>query len=156
MNTTENLGITLRKASYHDIDFIAHCQLAMALETENLSLNYETVQQGALHVIQNSSIGHYLIPMIENKPAGCMLVLFEWSDWRNAEVLWIHSLYILPYRRSKGVFKTMFEHLKDKVLLEEGFRGIRLFVDKSNTKAREVYQQLGMNGHHYELFEWMP
>lgn len=156
MNTTENHEVTLRKASYEDIDFIAHCQLAMALETENLGLNYETVQQGVLHVIQHPALGYYLIPIVENKPAGCMLVLSEWSDWRNAEVLWIHSLYILPYRRSRGVFKVMFEYLKDKVLKEEGLRGIRLFVDKTNGKARQVYEQVGMNGHHYELFEWMP
>jgi ribosomal protein S18 acetylase RimI-like enzyme len=37
----------------------------------------------------------------------------------------------------------------------DSIRGIRLYVDKTNTKAMKVYEKLGMNGEHYGLFEWM-
>ena len=28
-------------------------------------------------------------------------------------------------------------------------------VDRRNTAAQEVYRRLGMNGEHYQVFEWM-
>ena len=34
-------------------------------------------------------------------------------------------------------------------------RSFRLYVDKRNVPAREVYTRLGMNGEHYLVFEWM-
>jgi predicted GNAT family acetyltransferase len=34
-------------------------------------------------------------------------------------------------------------------------RGIRLYVDKTNAVAKAVYQKLGMNGEHYQMYEWM-
>jgi ribosomal protein S18 acetylase RimI-like enzyme len=34
-------------------------------------------------------------------------------------------------------------------------RGLRLYVDKSNTKAIATYESLGMNQEHYHLFEWL-
>jgi len=33
--------------------------------------------------------------------------------------------------------------------------GLRLYVDKQNKLAQEVYEKLGMNKHHYELYEWL-
>jgi ribosomal protein S18 acetylase RimI-like enzyme len=34
-------------------------------------------------------------------------------------------------------------------------RGIRLYVDRRNAAAQEVYRRLGMDGEHYLVFEWM-
>ena len=39
--------------------------------------------------------------------------------------------------------------------LEPSVRGLRLYVDKRNDKAKKVYEALGMNGEHYALYEWM-
>jgi hypothetical protein len=33
--------------------------------------------------------------------------------------------------------------------------GLRLYVDKHNKSAQEVYEKLGMNKDHYELYEWL-
>ena len=30
-----------------------------------------------------------------------------------------------------------------------------LYVDKTNTSAQKVYEKLGMENHHYEMYEWM-
>jgi RimJ/RimL family protein N-acetyltransferase len=38
---------------------------------------------------------------------------------------------------------------------DESIRGIRLYVDRRNTRAQQVYTRLGMNGEHYQVFEWM-
>jgi ribosomal protein S18 acetylase RimI-like enzyme len=34
-------------------------------------------------------------------------------------------------------------------------RGLRLYVDQTNAAAQQTYTQLGMNGEHYRVFEWM-
>ena len=38
---------------------------------------------------------------------------------------------------------------------KKGYGGVRLYVDKTNTNAQRVYSKLGMNGEHYQLFEYM-
>lgn len=83
------------------------------------------------------------------------LTIPEWSDWRNGTVLWIHSLYVIPKEREKGVFKKMFNFLKSMVEKSPEFIGLRLYVDKKNTSARKVYEKLGMNKDHYLLYEWL-
>ena len=35
------------------------------------------------------------------------------------------------------------------------YAGLRLYVDKTNTSAQEVYTRLGMSKEHYELYEWL-
>jgi len=49
----------------------------------------------------------------------------------------------------------MYAHLKEKVLKKEKFKGIRLYVDKTNISAQKVYESVGMCGEHYLLYEWM-
>ena len=79
----------------------------------------------------------------------------EWSDWRNGTVLWIHSLYVIPEARGQGVFKKLYSNLEKQVEQSSELTGIRLYVDKQNRSAQKVYEKLGMNKHHYELYEWL-
>jgi ribosomal protein S18 acetylase RimI-like enzyme len=80
---------------------------------------------------------------------------YEWSDWRNNTVVWVQSVYVLPEFRKKGVFNALYHTVKQMVMEDDSFAGIRLYVDRSNTNAQQVYQKSGMNGEHYQLFEWM-
>jgi predicted GNAT family acetyltransferase len=38
---------------------------------------------------------------------------------------------------------------------DDSVKGIRLYVDRRNASAQAVYTRLGMNGEHYQVFEWM-
>ncbi len=149
------VNIIIRKARIADHYFIATSQVAMALETENLKLDPETVNRGVMAVLNDSHKGEYYIAELDNEPVGCLLTLPEWSDWRNGTVLWIHSVYVIPPLRGSGVYRNLYLHLKEKVTNEPSLRGLRLYVDKTNQKAQAVYQKLGMTKEHYELFEWM-
>ena len=84
-----------------------------------------------------------------------MLITHEWSDWRNQWVFWLQSVYIMPEHRRKGLFRLMFEEVKQLVLADDTAAGIRLYVDVNNTNALEVYKSVGMDGDHYQVFEWM-
>ena len=91
----------------------------------------------------------------KDKFLAVFLAIPEWSDWRNATVMWIHSLYVIPQARKKGVFSKMFRNLKKQVQQSSELAGLRLYVDKQNEPAQKVYEKLGMNKHHYELYEWL-
>jgi len=149
------LNIKIRPGLLFDIDIIADFQVKMAFETENMKLDPPTVNLGVTAVMDDPSKGKYWLAEVDGNVVGCLLTVPEWSDWRNGTVLWIHSVYVQPDFRKHGVFKALYSHLKEMVSDAPDLRGLRLYVDKTNTKAQKVYENLGMSGEHYHLFEWM-
>lgn len=145
----------LRKAKHSDIPVISDFQVKMALETENLELNVNTVNKGVTHIFDNPETGFYFVCENNNKICASMLVLYEWSDWRNSKVAWLHSVYVIPEHRSKGIFGMMYKEIKEWVEADNNLSGIRLYVDKNNHNAKKVYEKIGMNSEHYVLYEWM-
>jgi predicted GNAT family acetyltransferase len=148
--------IKIRNATKADKEAIAEFQMAMALETENLALDKEVVILGVEAVFEDSSKGAYYIAESNGNVIGSLLTTYEWSDWRNCQVLWIQSVFVKKEFRGMGVFKMLYENIKSKVLdKKNGYCGLRLYVDKTNKSAQSVYKKLGMENHHYETFEWM-
>ncbi len=143
------------EASLEQADIIVDFQMKMALETENFELNKKTVTAGVKAVFQDKSKGQYYVVLDKGRVIASLLTTYEWSDWRNASVLWIQSVYVLPSSRTKGVFRLMYSALKNMVEQSSKFCGIRLYVDKRNLKAQKVYDKIGMSGVHYILYEDM-
>ena len=152
--------IEIRKAKPGDLECIVDLQLQLASQTEKLELDREIVWQGVRGVFDEPARGTYWIAVEPvAKPSGrilgVLLAIPEWSDWRNATVLWIHSLYIVPESRRQGVFKKLYMNLKEQVERTPELAGIRLYVDKTNKSAQDVYKKLGMTKEHYDLYEWL-
>lgn len=70
-------------------------------------------------------------------------------------MLWIHSVYVVPAFRRRGVFRAFYGHLRRQVEADDALKGLRLFVDRSNAAARAVYEAMGMDGEHYRTYEWL-
>ncbi|MBX2843702.1 MAG: GNAT family N-acetyltransferase [Flammeovirgaceae bacterium] len=153
--TINQSNIQIRKGISKDKNAIASFQLKMAWETELLELDLGIVDAGVQKIIDEPVRGSYWVAEYQGQVVGSLLVLFEWSDWRNGEVLWIHSVYITPEFRNFGIFKKMYLQLKNLVEESENYRGLRLYVDKTNQNAQKVYKAIGMTNEHYELFEWL-
>jgi ribosomal protein S18 acetylase RimI-like enzyme len=147
--------IEIRKANPDEAPVIAAFQLAMAMETENLVLNAETVHKGVQTVFDDPSKGFYLVADDGSRVVASLMITPEWSDWRNRTVWWIQSLYVVPEMRRQGIFRKMYEWLQDQVKQDDSIGGIRLYVDKTNLLAQKVYEELGMNGEHYRFYEDM-
>ena len=145
----------IRQADKTDSINIIEFQLAMALETEQLALDKPTVIMGVAAVMADPSKGIYYVAEIKGQVVGSLLTTFEWSDWRNGTVLWIQSVYVRPEFRKRSVFSALYQHIREKVAANTDLRGIRLYADKTNTSAHDVYQHLGMSAEHYQMFEWM-
>ena len=144
----------IRTANIKDANIIINFQQKMAKETEDLELSTQTLYAGVHAVFEDSSKGTYYVAEENGKVIASLMTTYEWSDWRNGCVLWIQSVYVLPEYRKQGVYKHMYEYLKQTVIKSDKYLGLRLYVDLSNKPAQKVYTKLGMNGEHYKLFEW--
>ena len=147
--------MTVRDATPSDIETIIDFQLRMAQETEKITLDTATVKLGATAVFNDPSKGKYYVAEENGQVIGCLMTTFEWSDWRNGNVLWIQSVYIDETFRGQGVFRKLYTHVQALVNHDPALKGIRLYADKKNKKAQQVYQKLGMDGGHYMVYEWM-
>jgi len=148
--------IEVRPATPNDSKYIIDFQQKMALETENVQLDTAVLALGLKRLFEDPARGSYYVAVDNAQVIGCMMITYEWSEWRCGNVLWIQSVYIVPSYRGKGVFKKMYEYIKGMITPGSGYTGIRLYVDKTNLAAQKVYEKLGMNGDHYQVYEWMP
>ena len=147
--------IDIRPARPEDAGAIVDFQLRMARETEGLELDLPTVIRGVRAVFDDPSKGEYWVAEAGGRVVSSLMTTYEWSDWRDGTVLWVQSVYVLPELRGSGVYRRMYEHLKERVQASPGLMGIRLYVDRRNTAAQRVYERVGMSREHYEMFEWM-
>ncbi len=144
-----------RDASPADANAIIEFQLAMARETEDLELDRATLMRGVHAVFADPTLGRYFVAEEDGLIAASLMITYEWSDWRAGMVWWIQSVYVSPFHRRRGIYAGLYEHVRAIAGRDEAIRGIRLYVDRRNTSAQEVYARLGMNGEHYQVFEWM-
>lgn len=138
-----------------DAAAIVEFQIAMARETEDLELDPEICADGVAAVFADPKHGFYLVAEQDGRVIASTMITYEWSDWRNGVVWWIQSVYVVPEARGQGVYKGLYAYVRELAGDDDKVRGIRLYVDKRNTRAQQVYARLGMNGEHYQVFEWM-
>ncbi len=146
--------LTVRPATLADAPMITAFNAAMARETEGLALDLVVLGAGVRRALSGEVGAFYRIAEREGAPLGQLMVTTEWSDWRDAWVWWIQSVYVLPEGRRIGVYRALHE----AVLAEAraaGAAGLRLYVDRRNSRAMATYAALGMDGEHYRVFEQM-
>ncbi|HEV8657184.1 MAG TPA: GNAT family N-acetyltransferase [Thermoanaerobaculia bacterium] len=144
-----------RDAEPDDALDIVDFQIAMAAETEDFALDRKICARGVDAVFADRSLGRYFVADADSKLIASLMITPEWSDWRNGVVWWIQSVYVRPEYRRRGVYAGLYQYVKRIAEGDESVKGIRLYVDRRNAAAQEVYRRLGMNGEHYQVFEWM-
>jgi GNAT superfamily N-acetyltransferase len=146
--------ILIRKAIPSDAPSIIDFQLKMALETENITLIPETVTRGVHAVFNDQSKGQYYVADLDGRVVASLLMTYEWSDWRNCNVWWFQSVFVVPEFRRHGIFRKMYNYIR-QLSEEQDIGGLRLYVETSNLKAQKTYKALGMSSEHYAFYEWM-
>jgi len=144
---------TTRPAVAEDAETIARFNQAMAMETEGKTLDPETLGRGVRRVLDEPAHGRYLVAEDEGGAVvACLMITYEWSDWRNAQVWWIQSVYVSPAHRRKGVFRRLYQAVRE---LGEaaGVCGYRLYVERENVRAQRTYEDLGMRLADYLMYE---
>jgi len=143
----------IRKAERCDADAIAGCNSAMALETEGKALLPGRVNPGVLRLLNDPSLGFYVVAEQAGSVVGSLMVTNEWSDWRNGLFWWIQSVYIVPAARRQGVYRALYDFVRDMARADPGICGFRLYVEKDNTAAQRTYSSLGMEPTDYLVYE---
>ena len=119
-----------------------------------MTLVPEIIFKGVNAVFNDSSRGQYWVAEDNNQIVASLLITYEWSDWRNCNVWWFQSVYVLPGFRRTGIFRSMYLHIKEEAE-KNGIAGLRLYVETNNSKAQKTYEALGMQSLHYKMYEWM-
>jgi GNAT superfamily N-acetyltransferase len=146
--------ISIRHATPSDAPVIIDFQQKMAWETEQLILQNDIVTKGVNAVFENSIRGQYWVAEDNGKVIASLLITYEWSDWRNTNVWWFQSVYVLADWRRKGIFRSMYSHIKSEAD-SLGVAGLRLYVETKNDRAQKTYEALGMQSEHYTMYEWL-
>lgn len=146
--------IIIRRADTSDTGTIVTFQQAMAMETESLVLDSEKLTRGVMAVFEDAGKGQYYVAEDNGKVVASLMITYEWSDWRNANVWWFQSVYVIPEYRRNGIFRMMYDFIKNEGL-KENICGLRLYVETENHRAQKTYEAMGMNGSHYKTYEWL-
>lgn len=146
----------IRIADIKDANNLVEFNQAMALETEGKRLETAVLQSGVEAVFNDEKKGFYVVAEDENgKIIGGLMITFEWSDWRDKWFWWIQSVYILPEARGQKLYKRMYDFVKAKARNNGNVCGFRLYVEKENINAQNVYEKCGMESSHYLMYEEM-
>jgi GNAT superfamily N-acetyltransferase len=144
----------VRDARHDDAPALLRAQVAMAWETERLELDVGVAREGVETALGGTVGARYFVCEIGGAFAGCCMVTSEWSDWRARTVWWLQSVYVVPGHRRRGVYRALHHTAADRAR-RAGAAGLRLYVDRRNVAAAEVYRRMGMDGDHYLVFEQM-
>ena len=145
--------VSVRSATAADIDRLVDFQRAMAAETEDKGLDPGRLRAGIAYLIEHPEEGFYLVAERNGRPAGSLMVTFEWSDWRNGRFWWIQSVYVDRAHRSQSVYSALHDAIRVRAQEDPQGCGIRLYVEQENVSAQATYRQLGMVETHYRLYE---
>jgi GNAT superfamily N-acetyltransferase len=143
----------IRLANNSDADALIAFNQAMALETEGKTLDPGKITPGVSAVFGDEKKGFYVVAEQDGRIVGGLMVTFEWSDWRNAWFWWIQSVYILPEARGTGLYRRMYEFVKQQAAEAGNVCGFRLYVENDNAHAQKVYSGVGMEASHYLMYE---
>ena len=145
--------LIVRDATRVDIAFLAESNAAMALETERKTLDRVVLELGIAAIFERPQRGFYLIAERASLPVGCLLITYEWSDWRNGDWWWLQSVYVLPAARRSGVFRALHAAVEGRARAAVAVVGIRLYVEQRNRAAQATYAMLGLHETPYRLLE---
>lgn len=144
---------TFRVAGVEDASTVANMNMRLAKETEDIDLDRDTVNAGVLAVLQDKSKGTYFLAQVDGKVVAQLMITYEWSDWRNSQMWWIQSVFVLEEYRQRGYFKALFNFVHQEGV-KAGACGLRLYADVGNAPALKTYERLGMTSH-YKVYEKM-
>ena len=146
-------SFAIRAAAPADEDAIVNFNARLAAETEAKILHGEKLRRGVRAALHDAANGRYFMACRGNEVVGQLMLTYEWSDWRNGRIWWIQSAYMLPAHRRQGAFAALYEHVRRRAAETPGVVGLRLYVERHNAAAQEVYRRLGLRDSGYQVLE---
>jgi len=150
------MPLTVRPAALADAAVLVEFNRRMAEETEGKALDEALLAAGVAAGLADPRKALYFVAEEAGTVLGQIMVTFEWSDWRNGWLWWIQSVYVRPDARRRGVFRALYEHVRQAARQDPEVVGLRLYVERANEAAQQTYLRLGMEWTGYLVLERYP
>jgi GNAT superfamily N-acetyltransferase len=151
------LGLLIRDAVATDRPMIAEFNRRLAVETEGKVLDPAVLDRGVARALADPDRLRYWVAETrgseDRRLVGTTAITREWSDWRDGWVWWLQSVYIDADFRGQGIFRALYQHIRDAARAEPDVIGIRLYVENGNLRAQKTYEALGMKPGGYSVLE---
>jgi len=148
-----NGTIEVREATVEDVDTIAQFNSNMALETEGKQLDATVLRSGVERGLGRPDLCRFFVAEHSGKPVGQAMITYELSEWRDGMFWWFQSVYVHAEYRRRGIFRALYHHIESLAKDTPDVCGLRLYVEKSNQRAMDVYGRLGMDDAGYTVYE---
>jgi GNAT superfamily N-acetyltransferase len=152
-----NVRLLVRDAVPADRPMIAEFNRRLAVETEGKVLDPAVLDRGVARALADPDRLRYWVAETrcfeDVRLVGQTAITREWSDWRDGWVWWLQSVYIDADFRGQGIFRTLYQHIRDAARTEPDVIGIRLYVENGNLRAQKTYEALGMKPGGYSVLE---
>ena len=146
----------IRRATPADAGIVTDFNRLLALESEGKTLDLAVLRPGVEAALADEAKAWYFLCEDAGDIVGQTMLTFEWSDWRNGWIWWIQSVYVRAEARRRGIFRMLFEHIRDRAKQTPGVVGIRLYVETENVSAQQTYERLGLDRTSYLVMERVP
>ena len=131
---------------------LARFNTEMAFETEGKKLVDEIINSGVLNLIRQPKYGSYFTTVQDKKAVGSLLTTYEYNVALHKQIYWIQSVYVEAHCRGQGIFRSLYDKAIDEARKKNSY-SVKLYVEKTNEKAKGVYTKLGMSNNHQEIYE---
>jgi len=148
--------LAIRRAGPPDAPIIIDFNRRLAQESEGRALDVAVLAPGVESALADPGKAIYFLALRDGEVVGQTMITFEWSDWRNGWLWWIQSVYVRPDFRHQGIFRALFDYIRQAAEHEPGVVGLRLYVEQGNTRAQDVYARLGLESTGYFVLERYP
>ena len=144
--------MNIRIAQHEDAKKIANQNIAMAKESEEITLNPDIALAGVYGLLTNKDKGFYLVAEEQGNIIGQLMITFEWSDWRNQTIWWVQSVYVKQEWRNKGVFAHLLSTTQ-QLARKHNVAFLRLYVHRNNYSALLVYEKKAWTQEPYLIYQ---
>src|SRR5262249_16676603 len=150
----------IRPAEPSDLAVIVEFNRRLACESEAKVLDPEILEAGVAIALADPDRLRYWVAEVdgESQPVGQAAITREWSDWRRGGIWGCQSVYVTASFRRRGVFHSLYEHIRAEARSLPDVIGLRLYVEDTNAPAQRTYRAMGMKPGGYSVYEelWIP
>jgi GNAT superfamily N-acetyltransferase len=151
------MPLIVRRAAAPDLPTLVEFNRRLAKESEGKTLDPAVLTAGiAAALADPATKGPYFLAMDGGEIVGQMQITYEFSDWRNGWFWWVQGVYVRADARRRGVFRALYEHVREQAKQAGNVIGLRLYVETANHVAQKTYERLGFVPAGYLLLEQYP
>ncbi len=145
--------LEIRDARAGDVRFLVAGNRSMAHETEGVELDPAMLEPGVAAVLADPGLGRYFVAEASGVVVGQLMLTYEWERLAQRRLL-VDSVGVRDPRaaRQRCILGAVPARCGSR-RRTPGVCGLRLYVDRGNARAQNIYAHLGLHHSNYEVME---